>query len=427
MERKVAPYRPVFMDGWSPDYAVTDEIEDRRVEPISNSISPSGKNMRGDDLRTSQHEIDLRESHYQRERDRQDSHYSSDYFEYDRQPPSPTDPRYSYERNYPGREDRYSRDERIDSTSPGESESGPPPPPRSDISVDSIERTGGLISGGEKFERTQAKWLEELRSSGAKVVQVTYPRTANNDKELSVVRGEFLQVLDDSRKWWKARNSRGEVAHVPHTIVTPYQPTEHGDVFGTSYGRGYYPSQDERSGRPGGIPAPPPAPPVQPAPATAEWVRKERLASQASSTSAGEEKDRMFAELKDALSVMHNRQPLIMKKKNNVFIDADSSKAEVQHWLKEKGFDERLCALLKDLDGKEIFQLTTGHLERVCGTKEGKRLFNQLMLQRNISKYQTTRGSELMAKLQQRRMKSEPELKGENGQSNGNGLHDAKI
>jgi len=26
--------------------------------------------------------------------------------------------------------------------------------------------------------------------------------------------------LDDSRKWWKARNSRGVVAHVPHTIVT---------------------------------------------------------------------------------------------------------------------------------------------------------------------------------------------------------------
>lgn len=25
--------------------------------------------------------------------------------------------------------------------------------------------------------------------------------------------------MDDSRKWWKARNYRGQVAHVPHTIV----------------------------------------------------------------------------------------------------------------------------------------------------------------------------------------------------------------
>ena len=28
------------------------------------------------------------------------------------------------------------------------------------------------------------------------------------------------QVLDNSRKWWKARNMRGQAAHVPHTIVT---------------------------------------------------------------------------------------------------------------------------------------------------------------------------------------------------------------
>ena len=33
-------------------------------------------------------------------------------------------------------------------------------------------------------------------------------------------RGEILEVLDDSRKWWKARNSRGQTAHVPNTIVS---------------------------------------------------------------------------------------------------------------------------------------------------------------------------------------------------------------
>lgn len=31
----------------------------------------------------------------------------------------------------------------------------------------------------------------------------------------------FLQVLDDSRKWWKTRNIRGQIGHVPHTIVAP--------------------------------------------------------------------------------------------------------------------------------------------------------------------------------------------------------------
>lgn len=44
------------------------------------------------------------------------------------------------------------------------------------------------------FEKMQKKWLEQLKARGAKIVQVIYPRTANNDKELTVVRGEYLEV-----------------------------------------------------------------------------------------------------------------------------------------------------------------------------------------------------------------------------------------
>lgn len=64
-----------------------------------------------------------------------------------------------------------------------------------------------------------------MAARNAKIVQVTYPRTANNDKELTVSRGEYLEIVDDSRKWWKARNMRGQIAHVPHTIVTPFNFT----------------------------------------------------------------------------------------------------------------------------------------------------------------------------------------------------------
>lgn len=103
------------------------------------------------------------------------------------------------------------------SQSPGSSDRDYPPGPplphrditaRSDISADSIERNGSgplgpPIAGGpglggpdsqQRFERAQLKWLQELKAQGAKVVQVTYPRTANNDKELTVIRGEYLEV-----------------------------------------------------------------------------------------------------------------------------------------------------------------------------------------------------------------------------------------
>merc|ERR1719278_51579 len=92
-------------------------------------------------------------------------------------------------------------------------------------------------------EDEQRGWLRDLQQRGCHVVQVTYPRTANNEKELSVVRGEFLEVIDDSRNWWKCRNSRGQFAHVPHTIVGGYE-----------------------SG----------PPPMSAPPKSAEWVQRER-------------------------------------------------------------------------------------------------------------------------------------------------------
>lgn len=84
-------------------------------------------------------------------------------------------------------------------------------------------RGGGGGGGREMNEEKDVNgWIHELQSRRAKIVHVTYPRTANNEKEMTVHRGEILEVLDDTRKWWKARNMHGQVAHVPHTIVSPY-------------------------------------------------------------------------------------------------------------------------------------------------------------------------------------------------------------
>lgn len=69
----------------------------------------------------------------------------------------------------------------------------------------------------------QYDWFYELQARGGLIVRVLFTRDANNDKELSVVRGEILEVLDDSRKWWRVRNIDLQVAHVPHTIVAVMQ------------------------------------------------------------------------------------------------------------------------------------------------------------------------------------------------------------
>uniref|UniRef100_A0A8D8W688 Epidermal growth factor receptor kinase substrate 8 n=2 Tax=Cacopsylla melanoneura TaxID=428564 RepID=A0A8D8W688_9HEMI len=292
----VVPYHPIFMDGWSPEYPINDELES---VGMMNSSPAEGKKSR-DELRATPLDPELRDPHhhhYPPHHRTQDSHYGSEYFDYeggDRQPSPAGDPRYSVDAL---RHEVYSREDSHPSERgpdyPSHSDRHPHPPggeyndrhpshqhlgdtsARSDISADSIERNGGPGGSGimsEKFERAQARWLEELRLSGAKIVQVTYPRTANNDKELTVVRSELLEVLDDSRKWWKARNSRGQVAHVPHTIVTVFNPDEPSEVFNNPLYSREYSGQNDRE--PMGVNR---SSGVSPTSAPAEWVRKERL------------------------------------------------------------------------------------------------------------------------------------------------------
>lgn len=157
----VPAYHPVFMDGWSPDYPVVDEPEDAK------------------NYRDSQN----------------DGHYNSDYNDYEA---SNQDNLFAYDNrsNEPHRERSLEREPKM------EPERDVPQnirdlSARSDISVDSIERNGGEE---RSFGRSQESWLDELQTRGANIVQVTYPRTANNDKELTVVRGEFLEVSSNPIK-----------------------------------------------------------------------------------------------------------------------------------------------------------------------------------------------------------------------------------
>ncbi|KAJ9583018.1 hypothetical protein L9F63_022634, partial [Diploptera punctata] len=451
----VAPYHPVFLDGWSPDYPVTDDRDHGTPTAANTGVVAEGSRTRADESPARVLNGNAKNVIYgmmlQGEHD--DSHYSSDYFDYEHQEASTDAGRYAYDnRNYGTRQELYGREDR--SPSPGGSErdvSGPPRDmsARSDISADSIERNGGAaISGMEsqqRFERSQARFLEELRSRNAKVVQVTYPRTANNDKELTVIRGEYLEVVDDSRKWWKARNYRGQVAHVPHTIVTPYQGDPN-DVFSNPL---YAPPQNinyeffnnDSSREAGEMSRPARSPPIPP-PAPADWVRKERLGkkdkydddSDLSSDEDGlptsrrrrdvvdapspppppppptdsvpaspipEKGDRikvkplyevlytqnfLYAELKTVLTLFREkRHNLEIVKTPEVYISQNSDPDEVQNWLKAKGFSSKICKQLHGMTGNELFSLNRTQLEKYCGQAEGRRLDSQITIQRNVS------------------------------------------
>jgi len=62
-------------------------------------------------------------------------------------------------------------------------------------------------------------WAIDRKRAGAKICAVKIDRKGHNSKELTVHRGELIEIEDNSKKWWRARNFRGEVGHVPNNIV----------------------------------------------------------------------------------------------------------------------------------------------------------------------------------------------------------------
>ncbi|XP_045605619.1 epidermal growth factor receptor kinase substrate 8 isoform X2 [Procambarus clarkii] len=405
----VPPYQPVFSNGWAPEL-----LEDSRDRSsvLASEVASEAKRTRAEEIRNAQREAEMRQG-----RLRGDD-YGSDFYDSDRREPSPTPGRY------------YPRDERPRSMTPP---SEYPQAGRSDISQDSMDQP--------TFEKHQRQWLNELKARGAKIVQVTYPRTANNDKELTVVRGEYLEVMDDSRKWWKAVNARGQVAHVPHTIVTPYSADQDGKedyradvrrnapppVWKERQGKKDYPNvdssdEDDPSARKKSsphkstiIPVPPPPPPPGFAPdETVSRVPSKprpKNADQMYGTTKSSA-DLMNAELKLVLESFRRQRPhLDIVKTPDVYISQQSSPEEVQSWLKIKGFSKRIMKQFEGVDGEKLFALDKSKLLEFCGPSEGARLASQITVQRNVAGYKTARSSELRQILARQRNKVDIEGK----------------
>ncbi|XP_066191760.1 epidermal growth factor receptor kinase substrate 8-like protein 3 isoform X3 [Sylvia atricapilla] len=73
------------------------------------------------------------------------------------------------------------------------------------------------------------------------LVRALYDFQARNSQELSVRKGDTLQVLDQQRKWWLVQDERGDRGHVPGNILEPlpepgYGARQHGADSGGAAG-----------------------------------------------------------------------------------------------------------------------------------------------------------------------------------------------
>ncbi|XP_059723929.1 epidermal growth factor receptor kinase substrate 8-like protein 3 [Haemorhous mexicanus] len=68
---------------------------------------------------------------------------------------------------------------------------------------------------------------QESRLPAQGLVRALYDFQARNSQELSVRKGDTLQVLDQQRKWWLVQDERGDRGHVPGNILEPLPEPGH--------------------------------------------------------------------------------------------------------------------------------------------------------------------------------------------------------
>ncbi|XP_064600672.1 epidermal growth factor receptor kinase substrate 8-like protein 2 isoform X2 [Liolophura sinensis] len=305
----------------------------------------------------------------------------------------------------------------------------------------------------------QLLFARDLKARGAKVYEVVHRRQGKNAKELTVDEGDILEVLEDTRNWWRLRNYLGEVGHAPYTILREYKDEDNGyddrmpernfeaeqlhkrtDSGGYSahlpsfgdYGSAIQPPssaqypansnnnnnyQNSRQGRreddwpverrptpPPAAPVPEPPPPptvITPLydnpPASPKPVRKKH-----SPKNHDDKKDDLHDELQARMShiLIQNKSRFANR---DVRITQHSSPEEVTEWLIGKQFSATAVNEYREYTGADMFNLKRQEMERHLGREEGARLDSQLKVQRNISGYATKSAAELKAILQRRK------------------------
>ncbi|XP_055903861.1 epidermal growth factor receptor kinase substrate 8 [Eupeodes corollae] len=316
-----------------------------------------------------------------------------------------------------------------------------PPPP-----VHSNTKTEGNLM----HDITNATWHRKLKSRNVRIAEVTHPRPAHTDKELSVVKGEYLEIIDDSRNWWKARNNRGQIGYVPNSILNPHNfetseaSTYLGQVSDTESlsssindqavmesgkaGRtSLYAYETEREmpkqvlprrslSEPSPPPPPPPPPGETPPPTPINSFQKELALAGAlvamrarndCDTENLESQDVIQEELRQSMLQREKRRDLEILKTPQIYIEASSTSKEVEEWLRKKGFSDQVIKKLHGLNGSELFALPDETVDGYFCKEDSQRLKSQVLLQKKFSGFKTTRSNELQAILARRRKKAD--------------------
>ncbi|XP_037551540.1 epidermal growth factor receptor kinase substrate 8a [Nematolebias whitei] len=285
---------------------------------------------------------------------------------------------------------------------------------------------------------------------------------ARNGIELSVLKDELVEVLDDRKQWWKVRNGCGASGYVPNNIleVTKAVDTNRGEPVYSHTIQLMMPKKefelfkqqllgelnekqttksDPLPSKPTASPVaevltpPPPAPlslptpplpppavePVQPGGGSVAASRQNGSPTHESGRSAAKEPsgrrdaagrrksnmEEVQDELAHRLTLGRSAQKKIQVPSSSLpppSVTYDSSPQEVRGWLEAKGFSPVTISSLGVLTGAQLFSLNKDELKTVC-PDDGARVFSQVTVQK--AALEKGSGSELQEIMRRRQEK----------------------
>ncbi|XP_067284999.1 epidermal growth factor receptor kinase substrate 8-like protein 1a [Pseudorasbora parva] len=275
---------------------------------------------------------------------------------------------------------------------------------------EALIQTQQVLNQGRLTVHQEHEGLEEdsLPPNEERMYRCSYDFVARNSSELSVLQGDTLEVLESSKRWWKCKNDYGQIGFVPHNIL---EPINHAEVDSSNV---VMRNQSMKA-------------PISPPRAISFYAAPNSSGEKAvrpdprpnSMSPIGDDGERALLMNDELLQRLANGRaasvrPVVINKANDTTapLDYHSPPAQVEEWLKAKGFKNVTVKSLGVLTGAQLFSLNKEELRAVC-PEEGIRVYSQIMVQKALLE-DVKKATELEAIMKKQKMKVD--LKAEDGE-----------
>ncbi|NWV92695.1 EPS8 kinase, partial [Machaerirhynchus nigripectus] len=310
-----------------------------------------------------------------------------------------------------------------------------------------VYKRGPLLDQGAAvaaFKQTVSRHVDRNyeahnKAQSKKYAKCKYEFVARNNSELSVMKEEIVEILDDRKQWWKVQNKSGSTGFVPNNILDPLRNAEGAQGWPEpAYTRTIQKQRtDYVAKQPEPVPATPsppptpapvpvavPLPPSAPAPIPVPVPKAPAAVSRQSSTSSDSggsvardtqrqkqiPVDRRKSQMEEVQDELVHRLTIGRSAAQRKFhvprpnipvvnITYDSSPEDVKAWLQSKGFNPVTVNSLGVLTGAQLFSLNKEELRTVC--PEGSRVYSQITVQK--SALEANSGSSELQEIMRRR------------------------